>query len=177
MTELSTPTKSPQKELRKQEIRMKTEEKLFANALLLPEIVKMLNEGHSVTLILRGFSMRPFLENGRDKAMLIKANNTKVGDAVLAEISPKHFVLHRIIKIEGNNVILRGDGNLGTERCHLEDIKASVVGFYRKGRKKMDRTDGKKWRIYSAIWTHLYPIRRYLLAAYRKIWIPLFGSM
>ena len=177
MTESSNTTKSTQKELWKQGTRMKTEEKLFANALLLPEIVKMLNEGHSVTLILRGFSMRPFLENGRDKALLIKANDIKVGDAVLAEISPKHFVLHRIIKIEGNLITLRGDGNLGIERCLLEDVKASVVGFYRKGRKKMDRTDGKKWRIYSTIWTHLYPIRRYLLAAYRKIWIPLFGPM
>ena len=42
----------------------------FANADFLPEVVKMLNEGHTVTLRLRGFSMRPFLENDRDKALL-----------------------------------------------------------------------------------------------------------
>lgn len=157
--------------------KLKTEEKQFANSLLLPEIVKMLNEGHSVTLLLRGYSMRPFLEDGRDKALLTSAHDVKVGDAVLAEISPKHFVLHRIIRLEGNNVTLRGDGNLGIETCKLEDIKASVIGFYRKGSKKIDRTDGKKWRIYSAIWTRLFPFRRYLLAAYRRIWMPLFGPM
>ena len=82
----------PDKEIKIQEIQ-------FANAVLLPEIVKMLNEGHTVTLRLKGFSMRPFLEDGRDKALLTKPTNPKVGDPVLAEIAPKHFVLHRIISI------------------------------------------------------------------------------
>lgn len=159
--------------------KIKVVEMQFANALLLPEIIKFLEEGHSVTLQLRGFSMRPFLEDKRDKALLVKPNlsNIKVGDAVLAEIAPKHYVLHRIIRISDEDVTLRGDGNLATESCKLSDIKASVVGFYRKGRKQMDRTDGKKWRIYSCIWTHLFPIRRYLLAAYRRIYIPILGTM
>ena len=146
----------------------------MANSVLLPEIVRLLNEGHTVTLRLRGFSMRPFLEDGRDKALLTKAVSPKVGDPVLAEIEPKHFVLHRIISIQGDNVVLRGDGNLGVEHCKLGDVKGAVIGFYRKGRSKLDRTDGKKWRTYSWIWTRLYPIRRYLLAFYRRIWLRLF---
>ena len=68
----------------------------------------MLNEGHTVTLRLRGYSMRPFLENDRDKALLVKPSTIKVGDPVLAEITPRHFVLHRIDSIEGDNVTLRG---------------------------------------------------------------------
>lgn len=152
-------------------------EKKFANAQLLPEIIKLLEEGHQVTLSLRGFSMRPFLEDARDKALLTRPTQVKVGDPVLAEIAKRHYVLHRIIKIEGEKVILRGDGNLNTETCYLTDIKASVIGFYRKGRKQLDRTDGKKWRAYSYIWTLAFPFRRYLLAAYRRIWIPLFGFM
>ena len=146
----------------------------MANSVLLPEIVRLLNEGHTVTLRLRGFSMRPFLEDGRDKALLTKAVSPKVGDPILAEIEPKHFVLHRIISIQGDNVVLRGDGNLGVEHCKLGDVKGAVIGFYRKGRTKLDRTDGRKWRTYSWIWTRLYPIRRYLLAFYRRIWLRLF---
>lgn len=160
----------PDKEIKIQEIQ-------FANAILLPEIVKMLNEGHTVTLRLKGFSMRPFLEDGRDKALLTKPTNSKVGDPVLAEIAPKHFVLHRIIEINGDDVTLRGDGNLGTENCKLKDVQGAVIGFYRKGRETLDRTDGRKWRVYSWLWTRLYPIRRYLLAFYRRIWIPLFGTI
>lgn len=121
--------------------------------------------------------MRPFLEDNRDRALLRKPQNPKIGDPVLAEIAPKHFVLHRIISMKGNEVTLRGDGNLGCEHCRKEDIKAEVVGFYRKGRKSLDRTDGIKWRLYSLIWTRLYPIRRYLLAFYRRIWIPILGPM
>ena len=147
------------------------------NHKFLPEVIKLLDEGHTVTLQLRGFSMRPFLEDNRDKALLAKAKDIQVGDAVLAETPPKHYVLHRIIKIQGETVTLRGDGNLGTEVCHVNDVHGYVIGFYRKGRTKLDKTNGIKWRTYSHIWMALYPIRRYLLAAYRRIWIPLFGPI
>lgn len=153
---------------------LKISEVQFPNAILLPEIVKMLNEGHTVTLRLKGFSMRPFLEDGRDKALLTKPVKPKVGDPVLAEISPRHFVLHRIISIQGDDVVLRGDGNIGIERCKLKDVQGAVIGFYRKGRETLDRTDGLKWRIYSWFWMRLFPIRRYLLAFYRRIWLKLF---
>ena len=135
------------------------------NDVFLPFVIEQLNEGHTATLPLRGRSMRPFLEDGRDKALLQIVDTYREGDAVLAEISQGHFVLHRIIKIEGTHVTLRGDGNLGDEHCRLEDIRAKAVGFYRKGRTKLDSTDGRKWRIYSWWWTRLYPLRRYLLFA------------
>ena len=129
----------------------------YANAILIPEIVKLLDEGHTVTLRLKGYSMRPFLEDGRDKALLKKAVNPKVGDPVLAEIGEKHFVLHRIIAIQGDHVILRGDGNLREEHCSIGDVKGAVIGFYRKGREKLDRTDGWKWRTYSSLPVGLLP--------------------
>jgi hypothetical protein len=133
------------------------------NDMLLPFVVEQLEAGHTATLPLRGRSMRPFLEDGRDKALLKIESHPKVGDAVLAEISKGHFVLHRIIKIEDEQVTLRGDGNLNEEHCTLNDIRAKAIGFYRKGRNVLDTTESKKWRIYSWWWTHLYPIRRYLL--------------
>ncbi len=160
-----------------QQNNIKIVEKQFPNEIFIPEIVKMMNEGHTITLRLRGVSMRPFLEDNRDKALMEKAHDIKVGDPVLAEIAPRHFVLHRIVKIDGENVTLRGDGNLGYEYCKIEDVKGSVIGFYRKGRNKMDLTAGRKWKTYSWCWMHLSPIRRYLLGIYRRIWIPLFGAI
>ena len=157
-----------------QQDHLEIKEVQFPNASFLPEIVKLMEEGHTVTLRLRGYSMRPFLEDNRDKALLSKAINTQLGDVVLAETSPKHFVLHRVVKINGDNVTLRGDGNLGTEQCKLSDIKGFAIGFYRKGREKMDKTNGLKWRTYSFLWCTLLPIRRYLLAFYRRIWLRFF---
>lgn len=146
---------------------MDCETRMMANEVLLPQVVEMLNEGHTVTLPLRGRSMRPFLEDGRDKALLVAVKEPpRVGDAVLAEISKGHYVLHRIVKIEGERVTLRGDGNLGTESCRIEDIRALATAFFRKGRNEPDSVKGWKWRIYSWWWMRLLPIRRYLLFAF-----------
>ena len=148
---------------------LKHTEMQFTNAELLPRVVSLLKEGHTVTLPLRGFSMRPFLEDRRDKALLTYANPDSLhkGMAVLAEIIPSHYVLHRIVDINADMIILRGDGNIGTEQCRRKDVKAIAVGFYRKGRTQLDRTDGLKWRVYSVLWVHLFPVRRYLLWVYR----------
>lgn len=148
---------------------MQIPSKQFSNAQLIPHFVELLNQGHTVTFKLRGFSMRPFLEDGRDCAILSKHITVHRGDAVLAEISPGRYVLHRIVNIDGDKVTLRGDGNLNTEQCSLADIRGIATAFYRKGRSTPDYTSGRKWRIYSAIWTRLLPIRRYLLFIYRKV--------
>lgn len=139
----------------------------IANRQLIPQIVAMLNEGHTVTLKLYGYSMRPFLEDGRDKALLRQATAIATGDVALAEILPGKYALHRIIDIEGDNITLRGDGNLNVERCKRKDVYGVAEGFYRKGRETLDSVHGSKWRIYSWIWTRLFPIRRYLLFIYR----------
>ena len=85
-------------------------QKTFSNAQLLPEVVKMLNEGHTVTLPLKGYSMRPFLENGRDKALLIKVQHLKKGDPVLAEVRPGCSV---VMEISQTNI---ADGKMSALR-------------------------------------------------------------
>ncbi|KXB83123.1 peptidase S24-like protein [Prevotella sp. DNF00663] len=146
---------------------------VLPNSVLIPKIISLIEEGHhTVTLRMSGWSMQPFLDNNRDIALLAKVTSLHVGDAVLAEISPKKYVFHRIIKIDGDDVTLQGDGNISKEYCKVENIKAIGIGFYRKGRKILDSTDGYKWKIYSWIWMHI-PLRRYLLAVYRRIWIPI----
>ena len=135
------------------------------NAIFLPQVVTLIAEGHTVTLPLRGYSMRPFLENERDKALLAEATDIREGDVVLAELYEGYYVLHRIVAIRFQDVTLLGDGNLTKEYCQLDDIRAKAIGFYRKNRTKPDLTDGMKWRLYSWIWTRLFPIRRYLLFA------------
>lgn len=137
------------------------------NEVFLPAVIAMISEhpGKVGIIPLRGRSMRPFLEDGRDKAMLqIPERPYRKYDAVLAEIEPGLFVLHRIIDIDDNQrVTLRGDGNLSNEYCTLTDIRALAIAFIRKGRKKADSTEGRKWKVYSWLWTRLFPLRRYLL--------------
>ncbi len=143
---------------------------------LFPFILSLLEQGHTATLRLRGFSMRPFLEDERDNALLCKVSEVVVGEPVLAEIAPGQYVLHRLVALNGEEVTLLGDGNITPEQCKRSDVKAQVVGFYRKGSEHLDRIDGRKWKAYSFVWMHLRPLRRYLLAFYRR-WVRLFGPI
>lgn len=139
---------------------------------LFPFAKEMLRQGHTFTLTLRGYSMRPFLEDGRDVGLLVPMNpdEVKVGDVVLCEFQPKRYALHRVIAVRNDDFDMLGDGNLTPEYgCPKSGIIARAEGFYRKGRKELDSVDGRKWRVYSFMWMRLRPIRRYLLYIYRKI--------
>lgn len=145
------------------------------NALFIPEIKRAIDEGHTTTFRVRGYSMRLFLEDRRDKVVLAPCKEVKVGDVVLTEIQKDKYVLHRVIQKEGEHLTLMGDGNVyGTETCNTSNVIGIAIGFLRKGRDVMDTTDGKKWKIYSFFWLRLKPIRRYILAFYRRIWIKIF---
>lgn len=140
--------------------------KVFPNSLILTQVRQLIEEGHTATITVKGFSMRPFLENCRDKVTLAPCGDLKVGDAVLAEISRGRFVLHRIIRIEGDGLTLMGDGNLrGTEQCRRQDVAGIVVSYIRCGR--TIPASSRRLRFGIRVWRALLPIRRYLLFVYR----------
>ena len=104
------------------------------NAVLLGQVKEAIREGHTATINVKGYSMRPFLEHCRDKVRLASFTDLKVGDAVLAEFSPDKYVLHRIIEIDGDVVVMMGDGNLRhKEICCKEDIVGIVTHYIRQG--------------------------------------------
>lgn len=135
------------------------------------EIKRLFEEGKkkSVTFVVRGFSMRPFLDDGRDKVILVPPRTPKVGDVVLAEIAEQRYALHRVIKIENGVYTMRGDGNpLSLKEQFTEEKMVGIAyGFIRKGKKVS--TTSLKWRCYSAVWRLLTPLRRVLLAIYRRV--------
>ncbi len=149
------------------------------NAQLIPAIKQLIDEGHTATFRVRGRSMRPFLEDCRDKAVMAPPvrDMIKRGDVVLAEISPKLYVLHRVVKREGDSLTLRGDGNVyGTETCKVEDVIGVATGFVRHKKEKLTSVRSLKWRIYSATWPDNSFIRRCLLAFNRLVILRLFGK-
>lgn len=142
------------------------------NEILIPKVKEVVDRGATATLRVKGHSMRIFLSNGRDLVTLVapERENLRVGDVVLAEIQPKVYVLHRIIKRTQDQLTLMGDGNVGTtETCTINDVIGIVTLFYRKGRTKPDSVNGWKWKTYSRIWLTLTPFRRYILAIHRRL--------
>ncbi len=143
----------------------------ISNDLLLPQICDFLREGHTVTIPVRGNSMNPFMVDRRDKVTIAPLTLQKVrkGDLLLAyESKQKRYVLHRLICIEATTYILMGDGNIkGTETIFPEDLIGIVTDIVRKG--KNYSTSSFIWKFYSVIWTALCPIRRWILAIWRRI--------
>ena len=141
------------------------------NSLMMQEITRMFSTmgKKSVTFTVRGYSMRPFLEDRRDKVILTPPRKPRKGDVVLAQTGDGTYALHRVIRIDSNGYTMQGDGNptYMTERFTYADIIGIADAFERKG--KIYRTDGRTWRTYSAIWRALKPFRRILLALYRRI--------
>lgn len=152
--------------------KMETRKIQVPNDVLIAEIKHMLDKGHSATFRVKGYSMRPFLENERDivKIEQTPAESIKENDVVLAEIATKKYVLHRVIDRTDNQLTLRGDGNIqGVEHCLDTDVVGIATAFYRKGRAKPDTINGVKWKLYSNIWLFLTPFRRILLGLYRRL--------
>ncbi|MCB9017443.1 MAG: S24/S26 family peptidase [Paludibacteraceae bacterium] len=139
---------------------------LIPNEILLGCAKQMLAEGHTVTLRVAGYSMRPLLEHRRDSVVLAAAEGCKLHDVVLAEIEPDHYVLHRVVALQGENVTLMGDGNLyGCEHCLRGDVVGVVTNFLRRGNDY--GCDNRLVRCYVAVWLRMRTIRRWLLLGYR----------
>ena len=138
------------------------------NSILLGDVKQLITEGRKVTLKVKGNSMRPFIEGERDSVILTGSDNYQQGDIVIAEISEGNFVLHRIIQINEKEAILMGDGNLAkTERCDIHHVVAKVETIIRKGKQVNPNAYGQ--RTLAKLWRFLSPIRRYLLAIYRRL--------
>lgn len=138
------------------------------NHIMLPEVERLLNNGTTVTMRVKGNSMLPFIVGDRDSVVLAPARQPHRGDIVLARLADNRYVVHRILSLNGDSVTLRGDGNLiGTERCTTADICGKVIKIIRDG--KYVDTDTAMERRKAALWETALPIRRYLLAIYRRI--------
>ena len=153
------------------------------NAELFSEAGRLLSEGKEVTILARGNSMLPFIRGGVDKVTLasvpaadgqggggVKGTQAGIspGDILLCEISPGHFVLHRLVRIDGERLTLMGDGNLrGVERCSRAHVIARAVRIIRPDGSSADCCSPSELRK-ARLWRRLLPLRRILLAVWRR---------
>ena len=149
--------------------------KKVENEILIPEMAELLAEGKDVCFTPTGVSMRPFIEGGRDSVILRKATRVRVGDIVLAAVSGQqseisgqksaggHYVLHRVIAVDGDQVTLQGDGNLtGTEQCTMAHVLGTVVRIETPRGRRKPLTRGR-------LWYRIRGGRKWWLKIYRKL--------
>ena len=131
---------------------------------LMEQMASLLDEGHSVVMKPKGFSMLPYIRNGKDSVVL-KKQQPQLGSVALVRLPGSRYVLHRIISLtpEGE-VTLAGDGNLkGTESCTLADVLGIAVAVITPQRKEKPLEATLRWRELP------YNVRRIILAIYRRL--------
>ena len=147
---------------------MEVVHKVLPNNDILDDVIKLVDEGQRVTLPVNGYSMLPFIIGGKESVELVKPEKAAVGDVVLAWINGCRYVVHRIIRIEGNQVQLMGDGNLTAEEyCTISDVKARAEYVITPHGKRRYLYTPQRLR-FSRLWSKLLPVRRWILAVYRR---------
>lgn len=132
------------------------------NDVLLGEVAAVLQDGREAVIIPTGNSMLPFIRGGVDRVVLRRQAGVAVGDIVLVKIGER-YILHRVISREGDALTLMGDGNIrGTESCTAADVLGTVAEIIRPSGRV--RIPGR-----ARLWRMLKPIRRYLLALWRRL--------
>lgn len=133
------------------------EVRAISNRELFSIVRDTLLEGRTVRVSVRGESMLPFFRSGSTITLRpVREEDIRKYSVVMADAGHA-FVVHRIIRVEGDSVTLFGDGNIkGTERVTRDKIYGVV--------------DCSALHLFFAkIWLWLRPVRRYPLAIFRRV--------
>lgn len=111
----------------------------------------------------RGPSMQPLLKQHRDIVTIRRVEREiKRGDVVLYPyFRDNKYVLHRVIKVEDDKYIIRGDNNFFTEKVKKEKVVGILVSFIRKG-KYCDCEKSLWYKLYTFWILNSYPLRNFL---------------
>ena len=113
-------------------------------------------DGHLVYKT-RGVSMEPMLHEKRDLVILqAPSSRLKKYDVALYK-RENAYVLHRVIGVEKERYLFRGDNTCTVEQVPFDAVIGVLTGFQRKG-KQVAVTDGGYQR-YVRLWCALYPMR------------------
>jgi signal peptidase I len=131
--------------------------KSVANVATFSVVRDILLEGQAVKVAVKGQSMLPFFVSGATVTIRpITPSDFKLYNVVFADAG-NHFVIHRIIGLEGDKVTLLGDGNIvGTESMTRDKVYGVV--------------DCSALHLLLArLWVALRPVRRFPLSIFRRI--------
>ncbi len=110
----------------------------ISNPLFVDIVREEVAAGGEIRIGAKGHSMRPFIRDGMDELILHPCNeySFRKGAILLAELGEHRQVAHRVCRVEGEEITLRGDANLRlTELCGRADVIAEVVAVVRKGKR------------------------------------------
>ncbi|MBR6593938.1 MAG: S24/S26 family peptidase [Clostridia bacterium] len=136
----------------------------MSNEQLVALISERLCTGGTASLTVTGNSMAPIFKSGVTVVSLKKCDNIRKYDIVLYQRQNGTVVLHRVIRVAGDTLVLRGDNDIQTEkgvpcaaviglayeactegkRVHLQGIRNRMQGRYAALKRSVKRLFYKK---------------------------------
>lgn len=136
------------------------------NTTFFEEVRRQLTAGRMVVVRMKGHSMRPLLRDGRDEAILAPSTGgeVRIGDVVLFRCG-RRYILHRVVRRDGERLTLAGDGNYRvSESCSTDEVIGRLIRVVRPSGRSLS-CDGWCWQLQSRAWLALPALlRRYTLA-------------
>ena len=129
-----------------------------------PVLTEILSSGGSVSLVVSGSSMRPFLKHGRDSVCLRSCTekDLKCGQILLFKRRDQTMVLHRIRRVlPGGQLVMNGDAQAWCETIFAGQVMAVAAFVERKGRRIP--CDCSLFRLWNLFWYPTRPIRPALI--------------
>lgn len=115
------------------------------NSFFAVDMIKRLSEGHVVTVIFGGDSMLPLINGGTDVVELTPFSGEICrGDIYLFRHNGR-LVIHRLLRIHGDDLLFRGDNNRITEHVTSSDILARLTAVIHPDG-SIEKTDTPQWR-------------------------------
>lgn len=117
----------------------------------------------------KGNSMYPLIRQGKD-VLIIKKCNTRLKkmDVPLYKRESGQYVLHRIIKVNENDYVIRGDNTYSNETGIRDDqILGVLSGVIREG--KEISVNSFSYKLYSYFWYYTYYLRKLIIKIKRCI--------
>ena len=115
---------------------------------------------------IRGVSMEPMLRQNRDLVVIrVPASRLKKYDVALYKRG-EAYVLHRVIGVEKDHYLIRGDNTYAVERVPDSNVIGVLTAFKRKGKEITARNRG--YALYARLWHAFYPIRAFYRRCKRK---------
>lgn len=114
--------------------------------------------------------MLPMLRPDRDLVMIEAVDSPAASpvpyDVVLYKTDGK-YILHRVLRIDGDQYLIRGDNTYSVERVPTDAVIGVLTGFVRDG----NQISVRDWRykLFVRIWCALYPLREVFMRIRRLV--------
>ncbi len=120
-------------------------------ASLVPIIKEVTSSGGEFCLYTRGTSMLPTIKEGVHSVMLASPDNIRIGDIILYERENGQYVLHRLIRIKGDEYFACGDNQFALEGgIHQSSVIAKATKIQECDKSRPARKDGAQLFLLSA---------------------------